>query len=97
MIPSNCLFNRKVRIRCDKKQMIGRRSAGTLTFSLSLPQSQYWPSDLLCPETFVWVPIEQCLPHLETSRYARFNQDPSAGSATHQHTSRYDKQTESLS
>lgn len=45
-------------------------------------QGQYRPSDLLCPETFVWVPIEQCTPHLDHARYARFNQDPDAGTAT---------------
>ncbi|XP_070696874.1 arginyl-tRNA--protein transferase 1 isoform X2 [Pempheris klunzingeri] len=44
-------------------------------------KGQYRPSDLLCPETFVWVPIERCLPQLENSRYARFNQDPDAGDA----------------
>ncbi|XP_076599620.1 arginyl-tRNA--protein transferase 1 isoform X1 [Chaetodon auriga] len=44
-------------------------------------KGQYRPSDLLCPETFVWVPIERCVPLLENSRYARFNQDPDAGDA----------------
>uniref|UniRef100_A0A3Q1EIU5 Arginyl-tRNA--protein transferase 1 n=1 Tax=Acanthochromis polyacanthus TaxID=80966 RepID=A0A3Q1EIU5_9TELE len=44
-------------------------------------KGQYRPSDLLCPETYVWVPIERCVPHLENSRYARFNQDPDAGDA----------------
>ncbi|TDH01054.1 hypothetical protein EPR50_G00176130 [Perca flavescens] len=44
-------------------------------------KGQYRPSDLLCPETYAWVPIEQCLPKLENSRYARFNQDPDAGDA----------------
>ncbi|XP_074089584.1 arginyl-tRNA--protein transferase 1 isoform X3 [Macrotis lagotis] len=39
---------------------------------------QYRPSDLLCPETYVWVPIEQCLPALESSKYCRFNQDAKA-------------------
>ncbi|XP_042711265.2 arginyl-tRNA--protein transferase 1 isoform X15 [Chrysemys picta bellii] len=38
-------------------------------------KGQYRPSDLLCPETYVWVPIEQCLPTLEHSKYCRFNQD----------------------
>ncbi|XP_043407875.1 arginyl-tRNA--protein transferase 1 isoform X9 [Chelonia mydas] len=38
-------------------------------------EGQYRPSDLLCPETYVWVPIEQCLPTLEHSKYCRFNQD----------------------
>uniref|UniRef100_A0A2K5N380 Arginyl-tRNA--protein transferase 1 n=1 Tax=Cercocebus atys TaxID=9531 RepID=A0A2K5N380_CERAT len=41
-------------------------------------KGQYRPSDLLCPETYVWVPIEQCLPALENSKYCRFNQDPEA-------------------
>ncbi|XP_049620429.1 arginyl-tRNA--protein transferase 1 isoform X2 [Suncus etruscus] len=41
-------------------------------------KSQYRPSDLLCPETYVWVPFEQCLPSLEKSKYCRFNQDPTA-------------------
>ncbi|XP_071375734.1 arginyl-tRNA--protein transferase 1 isoform X1 [Centroberyx affinis] len=44
-------------------------------------KGQYQPSDLLCPETYVWVPIERCIPHLESARYARFNQDPDAGDA----------------
>ncbi|XP_064320379.1 arginyl-tRNA--protein transferase 1 isoform X3 [Phalacrocorax carbo] len=38
-------------------------------------KSQYRPSDLLCPETYIWTPIEQCLPLLERSKYCRFNQD----------------------
>uniref|UniRef100_A0A8D1ZKS8 Arginyl-tRNA--protein transferase 1 n=1 Tax=Sus scrofa TaxID=9823 RepID=A0A8D1ZKS8_PIG len=42
-------------------------------------KGQYRPSDLLCPETYVWVPIEQCLPSLENSKYCRFNQDSEAG------------------
>ncbi|XP_034096777.1 arginyl-tRNA--protein transferase 1 isoform X3 [Gymnodraco acuticeps] len=42
-------------------------------------KGQYRPSDLVCPETYAWVPIEQCVPMLENSRYARFNQDPDAG------------------
>ncbi|XP_045710061.1 arginyl-tRNA--protein transferase 1 isoform X1 [Phyllostomus hastatus] len=41
-------------------------------------KGHYRPSDLLCPETYVWVPIEQCLPALESSKYCRFNQDPRA-------------------
>uniref|UniRef100_A0A8D1ZK74 Arginyl-tRNA--protein transferase 1 n=1 Tax=Sus scrofa TaxID=9823 RepID=A0A8D1ZK74_PIG len=44
-------------------------------------KGQYRPSDLLCPETYVWVPIEQCLPSLENSKYCRFNQDSEAGTA----------------
>ncbi|XP_059708088.1 arginyl-tRNA--protein transferase 1 isoform X6 [Haemorhous mexicanus] len=41
-------------------------------------EGQYKPSDLLCPETYVWTPIEQCLPLLEHSKYSRFNQDGKA-------------------
>ncbi|XP_067382074.1 arginyl-tRNA--protein transferase 1 isoform X1 [Channa argus] len=44
-------------------------------------KGQYQPSDLLCPETYVWVPIERCIPQLENSRYARLNQDLDAGDA----------------
>ncbi|KAG5831385.1 hypothetical protein ANANG_G00303190 [Anguilla anguilla] len=29
-------------------------------------KGQYRPSDLLCPETYAWVPIEQCVPRLES-------------------------------
>ncbi|XP_023660117.1 arginyl-tRNA--protein transferase 1 isoform X3 [Paramormyrops kingsleyae] len=42
-------------------------------------KGQYKPSDLLCPETYTWVPIERCLPLLEASVYARLNQDPDTG------------------
>ncbi|KAJ7400426.1 Arginyl-tRNA--protein transferase 1 [Pitangus sulphuratus] len=41
-------------------------------------KGQYRPSDLLCPETYVWTPIERCLPLLENSKYSRFNQDEKA-------------------
>ncbi|XP_053779353.1 arginyl-tRNA--protein transferase 1 isoform X3 [Desmodus rotundus] len=41
-------------------------------------KGHYRPSDLLCPETYVWVPIEQCLPALENSKYCRLNRDPKA-------------------
>ncbi|XP_061693213.1 arginyl-tRNA--protein transferase 1 isoform X4 [Syngnathoides biaculeatus] len=44
-------------------------------------KGQYRPSDLLCPETYVWITIEQCLPHLENSRYARFNPNLDEGDA----------------
>ncbi|XP_056351480.1 arginyl-tRNA--protein transferase 1 isoform X2 [Oenanthe melanoleuca] len=41
-------------------------------------KGQYRPSDLLCPETFMWRPIEQCLPLLEHSKYSRLTQDGKA-------------------
>lgn len=53
-----------------------------LLYSFSPFQGQYRPSDLLCPETYVWTPIERCLPLLEQSKYCRFNQDATAGKVT---------------
>ncbi|MED6280310.1 hypothetical protein CHARACLAT_009449 [Characodon lateralis] len=44
-------------------------------------KGQYRPGDLLCPETYVWVSIERCIPLLDSSRYARLHQDPDAGDA----------------
>uniref|UniRef100_A0A8C3U8E8 Arginyl-tRNA--protein transferase 1 n=1 Tax=Catharus ustulatus TaxID=91951 RepID=A0A8C3U8E8_CATUS len=41
-------------------------------------KGQYRPSDLLCPETYTWRPIEQCLPLLEHSKYSRLTQDGKA-------------------
>lgn len=38
-------------------------------------KSQYKPSYLLCPETFVWVPVEECLSKLDRNKYSRLNQD----------------------
>lgn len=35
-------------------------------------------SDLLCPETYGWVPIERCLPKLEAEKYCRLNDDVDA-------------------
>ena len=40
-------------------------------------KSQYKPSNLLCPETFTWVPVEECLPKLDRNKYSRLNQDDS--------------------
>eukprot|EP00079_Xenopus_tropicalis_P028264 XP_012823156.1 PREDICTED: arginyl-tRNA--protein transferase 1 isoform X8 [Xenopus tropicalis] len=42
-------------------------------------EGQYKPSDLLCPETYTWQPIEKCLPLLERSKYSRFNNNPKEG------------------
>lgn len=36
------------------------------------------PSDLLCPETYKWFPITQCIPKLEQQKYCRFSDDPGA-------------------
>ncbi|GJQ72406.1 hypothetical protein Trydic_g3487 [Trypoxylus dichotomus] len=36
------------------------------------------PSDLLCPETYKWFPITECIPKLEQTKYCRFNNDPKA-------------------
>lgn len=32
-------------------------------------------SDLLCPETYTWIPIQKCLPKLENNKYSRLNDD----------------------
>ncbi|XP_025096854.1 arginyl-tRNA--protein transferase 1-like isoform X1 [Pomacea canaliculata] len=34
-------------------------------------KGQFVPSQLLCPETYTWIPIEKCVPKLDISRYAR--------------------------
>ncbi|XP_046729275.1 arginyl-tRNA--protein transferase 1 isoform X4 [Silurus meridionalis] len=44
-------------------------------------KGQYHPSDLLCPETYTWVSLDKCVPHLEISAYARLNEDTRAGDA----------------
>eukprot|EP00064_Thunnus_orientalis_P000172 superscaffoldBa00000008_g172 len=54
---------------------------GPVMLSCGEQKGQYRPSDLLCPETYIWVPIERCIPQLENSRYARLSQDPDAGDA----------------
>ncbi|KAJ8681681.1 hypothetical protein QAD02_017473 [Eretmocerus hayati] len=36
------------------------------------------PSELLCPETYVWCDIVRCLPKLDVSKYSRLNDDASA-------------------
>uniref|UniRef100_A0A8C4SZE3 Arginyl-tRNA--protein transferase 1 n=1 Tax=Erpetoichthys calabaricus TaxID=27687 RepID=A0A8C4SZE3_ERPCA len=41
-------------------------------------KGQYRPSELLCPETYAWVPIERCLPKLQQSPYSRFQELPDA-------------------
>ncbi|KAL0964185.1 hypothetical protein UPYG_G00320390 [Umbra pygmaea] len=48
-------------------------------------KGQYQPSDLLCPETYEFVPIERCIPSLEQTCYARFNPDKDAGTEHNKH------------
>jgi arginine-tRNA-protein transferase len=36
-------------------------------------KSQYSPSDIVCPETYEWVPVERCLPLLDRSKYSRLS------------------------
>lgn len=38
-------------------------------------KGNFHPSDLLCPETYKWFPLEQCLPKIELSPYSRLNPD----------------------
>ncbi|XP_047497509.1 arginyl-tRNA--protein transferase 1-like isoform X2 [Penaeus chinensis] len=41
-------------------------------------KGNYSPSFLLCPETYIWVPIEKAVPKLDIAKYCRFNDDSSA-------------------
>ncbi|XP_069755936.1 arginyl-tRNA--protein transferase 1 isoform X9 [Narcine bancroftii] len=41
-------------------------------------KGQYSPSELLCPETYEWIPIEKCRAKLDQSKYSRLNEDPDA-------------------
>ncbi|XP_067048810.1 arginyl-tRNA--protein transferase 1-like isoform X3 [Acropora muricata] len=46
-------------------------------------KGRYNPSYLVCPESYEWIPIEQCIPKLDYSRYARLddsNREPPKGS-----------------
>ncbi|XP_030760579.1 arginyl-tRNA--protein transferase 1 isoform X2 [Sitophilus oryzae] len=36
------------------------------------------PSFLLCPETYIWQPIEKCLTKLDDNKYSRLTEDPNA-------------------
>ena len=35
-------------------------------------QGQYFPSFLLCPETYTWHAVETCAPKLDQKKYSRF-------------------------
>lgn len=41
-------------------------------------KGNFHPSDLLCPETYQWFPIEKCLGLLDACKYCRFNEDRTA-------------------
>lgn len=38
-------------------------------------KGKWLPSQLLCPETYKWFPIENCVPKLIQSKYARLNEN----------------------
>lgn len=38
-------------------------------------KGNFYPSDLLCPETYKWFPLEVCIPKLEASPYSRLDPD----------------------
>ena len=40
-------------------------------------KGQYYPSYLLCPESYQFIPIETCRPKLDASRYAHLNDEAS--------------------
>ena len=39
-------------------------------------KGEYYPSYLLCPESYRFIPIESCRPRLDISKYARLNDTP---------------------
>ncbi|XP_055502787.1 arginyl-tRNA--protein transferase 1 isoform X9 [Leucoraja erinacea] len=41
-------------------------------------KGQYHPSELLCPETYNWVPIEKCRAKLDQSKYSRLHENPNS-------------------
>lgn len=38
-------------------------------------KGNFYPSDLLCPETYKWFPLEDCIPKLEATPYSRLDPD----------------------
>jgi arginyl-tRNA---protein transferase len=38
-------------------------------------KGNFHPSDLLCPETYKWFPLKDCIPKLEASPYTRLDPD----------------------
>ena len=36
-------------------------------------KAKYSPSEIVCPETFDWVPVPSCLPLLDKSKYSRLS------------------------
>lgn len=38
-------------------------------------KGNFYPSDLLCPETYKWFSIKDCIPKLEASKYSRLDPD----------------------
>ncbi|XP_030851028.1 arginyl-tRNA--protein transferase 1 isoform X1 [Strongylocentrotus purpuratus] len=41
-------------------------------------KGQFYPSSLLCPEAYIFHPIEDCLPKLDVNKYSRFASDDEA-------------------
>nr|CAG4634786.1 EOG090X06AF [Alona affinis] len=44
-------------------------------------KGQYRPSYLVCPETYTWQPISQCIPKLDQSKYSRLSDDTDGDSS----------------
>lgn len=38
-------------------------------------KGNFYPSDLLCPETYRWFPLKHCIPKLEAAPYSRLDPD----------------------
>ncbi|KAK3748924.1 hypothetical protein QZH41_019877 [Actinostola sp. cb2023] len=45
-------------------------------------QGNYYPSYLVCPETYNWVPIEECRPKLDLKKYSRLDEKSAIPSST---------------
>lgn len=72
--------NRVKRLR-DKPSRLEERLQPLILSSDSFPlylQGNYAPSYLACPETYNWIPIEQCRPKLDLNKYSRLD-DPDEG------------------
>lgn len=60
---------------CKLKRISPFRCIKFILFS----QGQYHPSYLLCPETYIFQPIEKCKPKLDIAKYHRLEEDLTKG------------------
>jgi len=43
-------------------------------------KAQYHPSEIVCPLTFQWIPVEKCLPKLDVAKFCRLSETGNAPS-----------------